>query len=172
MEAPTVSSAKADFEAIFKTHYERTARAAHRVLGDLARAEEVAAEAFWKLHRSPPPSDTHIAAWLHRVAVRLALDALRREKRRRWYEALIPNRGEPESPLEALEKDRAATQVRRTLAQLRSDQAELLLLRSDGFSYAELATQLGLNPASIGTMLSRAEAQFEKEYRKLYGNPQ
>ena len=48
-------------------------------------------------------------------------------------------------------------------------QAELLLLRSHGLSYDEFASALDLNPASIGTLLSRAQQAFRKEYIKRYG---
>jgi RNA polymerase sigma-70 factor (ECF subfamily) len=49
-------------------------------------------------------------------------------------------------------------------------QAELLLLRTHGFSYEELASALDLNFSSIGTLLSRAERAFRKEYIKRYGD--
>jgi hypothetical protein len=39
--------------------------------------------------------------------------------------------------------------------------AELLLLRSDGLSYEEVASTLDLNPSSIGTLLSRAQQGSE-----------
>jgi DNA-directed RNA polymerase specialized sigma24 family protein len=42
-----------DFEAFFHAHYQRIARAIGRVVGDHARAEELAVEAFWKLWRNP-----------------------------------------------------------------------------------------------------------------------
>ena len=60
-------------------------------------------------------------------------------------------------------------QVRQTLAVLRERQAELLILRASGLSYEELATALGLNPASVGTLIGRAQQAFRKEYVKLYG---
>ena len=47
--------------------------------------------------------------------------------------------------------------------------AELLVLRSQDLSYDELASALDLNPASIGTLLSRAQQAFRKEYIKRYG---
>ena len=55
------------------------------------------------------------------------------------------------------------------LAVIQPRQAELLLLRSDGLSYAEIAAALEMNPASVGTMLARAQAAFRKEYEKRYG---
>ena len=40
------------------------------------------------------------------------------------------------------------------------------MLRAEGLSYQELAAALDLNPASVGTMLTRAEARFRQEYEK------
>jgi RNA polymerase sigma-70 factor (ECF subfamily) len=45
----------------------------------------------------------------------------------------------------------------------------LLLLRGQGLLYEELAAALSINPASVGTLLSRAKAAFRKEYVKRYG---
>ena len=59
--------------------------------------------------------------------------------------------------------------VRLVLANIPSHQAELLLLRSDGFRYEELAIALSISPTSVGTLLSRAKAAFRKEYVKRYG---
>ena len=59
--------------------------------------------------------------------------------------------------------------VRFVLAVLKPRHAELLLLRSEGLSYDELATALDLNAASIGNLLSRAQQAFRKEYIKRYG---
>lgn len=59
--------------------------------------------------------------------------------------------------------------VRRVLAILDRRDAALLLLRADGLSYGELAAALDLNPASIGTLLSRAQLAFRKEYERNYG---
>ena len=68
-----------------------------------------------------------------------------------------------EPPAEEQEK------VRLILAVIASRQAELLILRSQGLSYEELAAALELNPASIGTLLCRAQDAFRKEYVKRYG---
>jgi RNA polymerase sigma-70 factor (ECF subfamily) len=59
--------------------------------------------------------------------------------------------------------------VRLVLAVIEPRQAELLVLRSHDLSYDELAAALELNPASIGTVLSRAQDAFRKEYIKRYG---
>jgi RNA polymerase sigma-70 factor (ECF subfamily) len=48
--------------------------------------------------------------------------------------------------------------------------AALLLLRSEGLSYAELAAALNVNPASVGTLLARAQRAFRQEFERRYGD--
>ena len=61
-------------------------------------------------------------------------------------------------------------QLRRltALAKLEPQRAQMLMLRHSGFSYQETAEALGLNPASVGTLLARAEAELARRYRELY----
>jgi RNA polymerase sigma-70 factor, ECF subfamily len=60
--------------------------------------------------------------------------------------------------------------VRSVLAAMKPTQASLLLLRAEGLPYAQLAAALRLNPASVGTMLARAEARFKQEYKTRHGD--
>ncbi len=60
--------------------------------------------------------------------------------------------------------------VRTVLSTLKPLQARFLLLRSHDFSYQEVASILNLDPASIGTLVSRAEESFRKEYINRYGH--
>jgi RNA polymerase sigma-70 factor (ECF subfamily) len=55
------------------------------------------------------------------------------------------------------------------LAALKPRDARLLLLRSNGMSYRELANTLGIQPGSVGSTLARAEQEFERRYRARYG---
>ncbi len=59
--------------------------------------------------------------------------------------------------------------VRAILSAIDPRQAQFLLLRSQDFTYDEIAAILNLNPASIGTLLIRAQQSFRKEYIKKYG---
>jgi RNA polymerase sigma-70 factor, ECF subfamily len=160
-----------DFESFFYAHYGRTARAIARVIRDPARAEELAVESFWKLWRHPRAHGDKAAAWLYRVAVRAALNDLRRQARSDRYESLSdapPAALTPEEAHAAAEEQR---QVRLVLAAMNARQAELLLLRSSGLSYDELAASLKVHPKSVGSLLSRAQQAFRKEYIKRYGEP-
>jgi RNA polymerase sigma-70 factor (ECF subfamily) len=168
--AATLSADTApDFADLFTSYYGRLARLLYRVTGDKGRAEEVAAEAFWRLYRKPPPTRDNIEGWLYRTGLRLALDELRKAQRRARYESLAAVFGISAGPERALEQRETQARVRRTLAALSRQHASLILMRSDGFTYAEIAAALALNPASVGTLLARAEEAFRKEYERRYG---
>jgi RNA polymerase sigma-70 factor (ECF subfamily) len=158
-----------DFDAVFLSYYPRLARIIARVTGDPARAEELAVDALWKLWQSPGAHGDAAGAWLYRTAVRLGLNELRGSGRRRRHESLADLSTAFPDPEQARAASEQRRQVREVLAALDARQASLLVLRSSGLSYEELAAALELNPASIGTFLSRAQQAFRKEYVKRYG---
>ncbi|HLH18827.1 MAG TPA: sigma-70 family RNA polymerase sigma factor [Bryobacteraceae bacterium] len=158
-----------DFESVFHAHYGRIARLIARLVRDTARAEDLAAEVFWKFWRTPRAHGAQADGWLYRTAVRTSLNDLRAATRRARYESLTdPPPGEP-TPEQAHAASEEREQVRRVLAGLDPRQAELLLLRSSGLSYNEVAAALELNPASVGTLIARAQQAFRKEYIRQYG---
>jgi DNA-directed RNA polymerase specialized sigma24 family protein len=57
-----------------------------------------------------------------------------------------------------------------TLADLKPRDAQILLLRAEGLAYRELAETVGVQASSIGTLLARAEAEFERKFRIRYGD--
>ena len=59
--------------------------------------------------------------------------------------------------------------VRTVLGALDARQSELLLLRASGLSYTEVAAAMELNPASVGTLIARAQQAFRKEFIQRYG---
>ena len=158
-----------DFEATFRAQYARVARVIARVVKDHARAEELAVEVFLKFWRSPSAQGENAEGWLYRTAVRKGLDELRQRTRRSRYERLLGIGRKVPTPEDVRSAAQEQGRVRAVLAAIDSRQAEMLVLRSDGLSYQELAGAMELNPASVGTLLSRAQGAFRKEYIKRYG---
>lgn len=163
------NEAQFDLETIFRAHYERIARVIARVVHDPARAEELAVEVFLKLWRNRQAQGEKAEGWLYRAAVRIGLDELRRQTRRSRYEHLLGFMGEASTPEEIHAATEEKERVRLVLGAIERRKAELLVLRSHGLSYDELASVLDLNPASVGNFLSRAQQAFRKEYIKRYG---
>jgi RNA polymerase sigma-70 factor (ECF subfamily) len=163
------NEASFDFETVFHAHYDRIARTIARVIGDPARAEELAVEVFWKLWRNQQALGEKAGGWLYRTAVRTGLNELRHRVRRMRYERLSDGAARSLTPEETHAAAEEQEHVRLVLAGMDSRRAELLLLRGSGLKYEELASALDLNPASVGTLVSRAQQAFRKEYVKRYG---
>jgi RNA polymerase sigma-70 factor, ECF subfamily len=159
-----------DFEAFFRAHYAGAARAVVRVTGDSARAEELVAEALWKLWRTPKAHGHRAAGWLYRTAVRLGLNELRGRQRRGQYERLSVSDSAVSTPEEVHARAEERGQVRSVLADMDARDAELLLLRASGLRYNEVAEALEINPSSVGTLIARAQRAFRKEYVSRYGD--
>lgn len=160
-----------DIERIFRLHYTRLAQVIARVVRDPARAEELAVEVCLKWSARRITDAENSERWLYRAAVRSGLNELRHQVRRSRYERVVSFvRGSP-TPEELLAARQEQERVRLLLATIKPREAELLVLRSQGFTYEELAAILHLNPASIGTLLSRAQQTFRKEYTRRYGTP-
>lgn len=158
-----------DTERIFRTHYASLARVIAKVIRDPARAEELAVEVCLKWTARRKAEDENAERWLYRAAVQTGLNELRHQARRSRYERLVSFvRGSP-TPEELLVASQQQERVRFLLAAIEPRHAALLILRSQGLSYEELAATLGLNPASVGTLLSRAQQAFRKEYTRRYG---
>jgi len=163
---------EAEFEAIFREHFERMVRITRRVLRSDAEAEEVCADAFMKLYRSGPgvAAGGAAGAWLYRVATRASIDRLRHSKRRGVEEELdAESCGEANDladPLTRVMRSERISAVRSALARLKPEKAQLLLLRHSGFSYQEIGEAMQVKAASVGTMLARAEAEFSTEYQR------
>lgn len=159
------------FEQLFRQHYARIAGVLRKITGDAATAEELADEVFWKLYRQPPAEHDRLGGWLYRSAVRVGLDAIRARSRRQQYEAAAVREASLRAadPETELLRDEQLQRVQAVLADLKPAQAQLLLLRHAGHSYRELAALLGVQTSSIGTLLNRAEAAFERAYHHHSG---
>ncbi len=158
-----------DLESIFFAHYPRLVRLIARIIRDPGRSEELAVEAFLKYPIRLALDIDAQSAWLLRTGVRLGLDELRSKQRQERYARLIgffqPIRTPEDLHLAREEQDR----VRVVLDAIPRRDSELLLLRTEGLSYLELAEALKIHPASVGTILARAQKTFRKEYIKKYG---
>jgi len=163
-----------EFRAVFLQHYARIVAILVRLLGDLSHAEEVANDAFWRLYRQPALQvDGNVGGWLYRTATNLGIDALRASDRRRQYEEAAGGarqEGKAAGPLDDLLREEKCRRVRAVLASIKPTQAQLLILRSSGFSYKELAEALNVKMSGIGTMLNRAEEEFRNRYLALHPN--
>ena len=161
------------FDSLFHAYWGKMVSLLTNLVGDQDEAEDLALEVFWRLYTRPPANleMRNPSGWIYRVATNLGYNALRSRKRRRHYEE---NAGIEHlkttnniNPAQEFEKAEQRQQIRQALSQLKPRSAKILVLRYSGLSYAEIASVLGLSPASIGTLLARAEREFEIRYRNI-----
>jgi len=161
----TVRPDDESFEALFTAEYGRVTGIANRVLADPHEAEDVAQEVFIDFHRLHSASAQYAPAWLHRAAAHAALNRLRgaRRRQRREVAQAAEESDQTVDPQKMLEVSEDRRHVRQALARLAPKPAAVLVLRSSGLSYAEVAQALGVGIGQVGTLLRRAEAALRKE---------
>lgn len=173
-KAPDTADFEAQFRLAFPEGFAELFRYIAHLSGDASMASDIAQDAFVKLYlRGAMPDDPR--AWLVSVASNALRDEQRRVVRRlrllvRRTEDLQRADG-PSRPDEALLEAERCSAVRSALASLPERDRRLLLLRHEGFTYAELAAALNLTRTSVGTLLARAKAAFRASYLRRSDAP-
>jgi RNA polymerase sigma factor (sigma-70 family) len=153
-------------KALFESQFPTLFRYCLRLTGEPDVAEDAAQEAFVRLVRDKvdgPPAA--LQAWLFRVASNVIRDRYRvRENRRRLMEIHPSAPQAAPDPHDALERGEEVARVRAVLDGLSPRDRTLLLMREEGFAYAEIAEQIGVAAASVGTLLARAQSRFAQAF--------
>jgi len=139
-------------EALYNGRFDVVYRAARRAGFDEHRSLDIVQDVFIKAVRAMPVIETseQLDAWLRRVALRTALDALRAERRRTRREQ---SSGDQRAPT----RDERLDAVRRELAALDADAIELLQLRHQaGLTLDAIARLFGLSVGAVDGRLRRA----------------
>ncbi len=158
------------FDALFRRWAGPMLRYLERMVRDAATAEELVQETFLRVFRAREryQPEARFSTWLYTIATNLALNELRRPRRRSVHrsagesddEGAAPplESGEPRADDVAHARQLGAA-VQRELAALPERQrAALLLSAVDGTSYAEIAVALGVTEKAVKALVHRARA--------------
>jgi RNA polymerase sigma factor (sigma-70 family) len=154
----------AGFAGLYERHYEAVFRAALRVTGRPADAEDVLQTVFLRVLSGSEQQDAaqRPAAYFRRAAVNAAVDLLRRRAVRgeTAYDDAAPHAA-VESGLLLKE------QLRRAIAALDSEDATLFLLRYvEGLSNQELADMFQLEKNNVAVRLHRIRVRLQAEMER------
>ncbi|NIP77854.1 MAG: sigma-70 family RNA polymerase sigma factor [Gemmatimonadetes bacterium] len=155
-----------DYRRLFDLHYPALFRYLHRLTGDADAAEDAAQEAFVRLTEQSLPED-EARPWLFTVATNLIRDRARKADRHRRLQPHVPRARAPVAPDVSAERKERIGMVREALDELSERDRTMLLMREEGFKYAEIARAVDVAPGSVGTLLARAARRFEKTYTAL-----
>ena len=131
---------------------------ATRMLGDPAEAEDVTQEAFIRAWKALPGWEPRakFSTWLHRVALNLCYDRLR--KRREALPGELPDNADPGlGPQDRLDQMQRVGAVESAIARLPERQsAALTLCALQGHSQAEAAEIMNISVEALESLLARA----------------
>jgi RNA polymerase sigma-70 factor, ECF subfamily len=171
--AGPIPISSASVEALFREHHDLVYRAAYRVTGNAADAEDVLQNVFLRLVRRGPGDVVSAASYLYRAAVNAALDVMRS---RQTAQALsideVPElAGNPsDAPDRAHDARQVAEWVRNTVARLSPMAAEIFVLRFyEGKENPEIAEIVGTTTGTVAVTLHRTRARLERELRTYMG---
>ena len=149
------------FAWFFTSEYPQVVRLLGVVLADRAAAEDVAQEAFVRLHRHWDRISHYESpeAWVRRVALNRAFSWRRREQRRREREGRAPAwaTASQSGPAGAEEADAVLRAVRRLSAR---DRALVGLYHLEDRPLDEVAAVLGISPNTAKVALHRARRRL------------
>lgn len=160
----TSTSALTDFASVYEQHYEAVFRAALRVTGRPADAEDVLQTVFLRVmsRNEQEEAARRPAAYFRRAAVNAAVDVLRRRAVHAGsvYDDQAPHAAvDPQLLLKA--------QLRRAIATLEREDAALFLLRYvEGLSNQELADLFRLEKNNVAVRLHRIRLRLQAEMER------
>ena len=150
---------EAAFRAVVAGHLPMVLAVAQRRLGEHAHlASDVAQAVFTRLARVAKglPPDMSVAAWLHRQAVRLAIDTVRKETRRRSRETTAALLNAPDISPAPPPWEHLAPLLDEALDRLSaSDRAALVLRYLEDRDFAEVGKALGSTPEAARKRIAR-----------------
>lgn len=155
---------------LFAAHYRRVLRAAYRITGNMADAEDVAQNLFLRLGQNALPEATNPGSYLYRAAVNGALDLLRRRKDAEPLEAAeaVPSTSFGSSPEIALENKELGRLLRQAIGELSQRSAEIFVLRYvEEMENREIAALLQTSPTVIAVTLYQARLKLRKRLAQL-----
>jgi len=140
------------FVEVFARCFPRAARVATRILGDPVAAEDIAAEALARTFANWRSAQNyeHLDAWVLRITVNLAFDALRRRRRARALALPAPNPVLDSSTAEDM------LLLRESLRRLPRRQREAVVLcEYAGLTHGEVASCMGVSVNTVSTHVRR-----------------
>jgi RNA polymerase sigma-70 factor (ECF subfamily) len=160
------------FEQLVKLHQQAAYRWAYRMVHSHDVADDIAQEAFIRLHRALERIDAArpLSPWLCRVVINLSTNYLRRKKttisieENPGIEAIISPDRDAQHPVHQHYRREFVAKLERSIEKLPPKFKEVFILRvQDNRSYEEIAEVLGLTMGTVMSRLSRARNRLRED---------
>jgi RNA polymerase sigma-70 factor (ECF subfamily) len=168
----TVSDVPESLDLLYQRHHGMVLRAAYRICGNIADAEDVLQTVFLRLARNDGASPMNSAErYLYRAAVNAALDVVRakRDSQHVNLDDVAEARREL-SVAPVVNEDDLRRRLRQALAGLNPRAAEMFALRYiEGRTNAEVARIMATSAPVVAVTLFRARKQLQKSFQDRRG---
>lgn len=155
---------------LFAEHHRRVLRAAYRITGSMADAEDVAQAVFLRLMNSTQPDVKNAASYLYRAAINGALDLLRRRKSAAAepLDAAASVATGSVSPESEASGRQLGKLLRAAIGELSPRAAEMFTLRYlEELGNREIAVLMGTSQAVVAVTLHNARARLKRRLMDL-----
>jgi len=163
-------------EAAFREHGAEVYRAAYRVVGNSADAEDVVQTVFLRVARQPDgETDRTSRRYLCRAAINASLDVLRSRQRSGWVPletsgSHLEAVGADSNPEHSSTRRQLRSHLRLAVSRLSPRAAEMFALRYfEELPNQDIAELLGISQTLVAVMLHRTRARLRKELAQLGG---
>ncbi len=170
----------AAFDALFERWGARLLRYLERVVSDAGTAEELVQETFLRVYRAREGylAESRFSTWLYRIATNLALNELRRPRRKQPHVSIDDDAAPIElvargvGPESDAEGRLAAAALIGEVERLPDRQRVALWLSAvEGQSYAEVARTLETTEKSVKSLVHRARVALAARLARDSGSP-
>jgi RNA polymerase sigma factor (sigma-70 family) len=157
---------------LFGEHHRRVLKAAYRITGNLADAEDIAQAVFLRLARGEGELVANVGSYLYRAAINGALDLLRRRKSAPAdpLEAAsgVASVSRGSSPESEMARRDLGESLRVAISELPERAAEMFTLRYiEDLGNGEIARLMGTSQAVVAVTLFNARAKLKLRLREL-----
>jgi RNA polymerase sigma-70 factor, ECF subfamily len=155
------------FRLLVERHMKGAYDIAHHFLGDHEDAQDVAQEAFVRVHRSLASfrGDAEFGTWLYRIVTNLSMNRLRQRKSRARIEVRNEDAGAnlPGSVRPELERPDLAGHIEKALHELPTLQRAVVMLRHlNGLSTREVSSILNCSEGTVKVHLHRGLKKMKR----------
>ena len=173
-------------EAAFRwlvNHYRnRVYNTVLNILQQETEAEDAAQETFIQVFESVGKfkEESSLATWIYRIAVRKALDKIRKRKLRKGLQVILPWWMPEEKKKEqtvflhpgvlAENKEKAGILFKAMARLTNNQQLAFTLIKVQGMSYEEVCDIMQQSTKAIESLVNRAKANLQKELENYYNN--
>ena len=159
------------FRLLYERYYRMVWRHAYRMTGGVD-AEDLANEILLKVYLNLKSfrGDSSFFTWFFSIMVRHSVNFNVKHHRRKLQLPLLEVIASEDDQEAAAIKKEIQAHVNRAMLSLNPKERAMVALSVEGFSYSEIAEQMGSNAGTVGSTLNRAKRKLARKLKRLKGS--